>query len=320
MGRLVESFRLEYYQLVKEYLEQKEQIIPCYAGWASAQIAPDGYVWGCCIRAESVGGLRENGYDFGKVWFSTEADAFRRSVYNRECACPLANASYTNMLVSPRSPLARTGSFLRATGTILTLVPCASSPGSPPATRSGRSDRSSSACSGGAPGRRARREDRRRLERLPRPDGRDRPLLRGARPAGRPRRRARAAGKGGGDQHLSRGAAARHRRDARSRAPTSFRSRAPRSAIVAAFADPAVGMAGGRPVPQNEGRALLDRMARLMWHLHDRWRGGARSWGVRRASARSSSPPSTPRAPSTRASLEAEVRHAAAGSPTSARP
>lgn len=39
--------------------------------------------------------------------------------------------------------------------------------------------------------------------------------------------------------------------------------------IVAAFADPAVGMAGGRPVPRNEGRALLDRMARLMWHLHD---------------------------------------------------
>jgi len=40
-------------------------------------------------------------------------------------------------------------------------------------------------------------------------------------------------------------------------------------ALVAAFADPAVGMAGGRPVPRNEGNALLDRMARLMWHLHD---------------------------------------------------
>lgn len=41
-------------------------------------------------------------------------------------------------------------------------------------------------------------------------------------------------------------------------------------AIVAALADPAVGMAGGQPVPQNEGRSLTDRMARLMWHLHDR--------------------------------------------------
>ena len=40
-------------------------------------------------------------------------------------------------------------------------------------------------------------------------------------------------------------------------------------AIVAAFENPAVGMAGGRPVPRNEGDALLDRMARLLWHLHD---------------------------------------------------
>ena len=40
-------------------------------------------------------------------------------------------------------------------------------------------------------------------------------------------------------------------------------------AIVAAFTDPAVGMAGGQPVPQNEGSTLIDRMARLMWHLHD---------------------------------------------------
>ncbi len=103
MGRLVESFRIEYYRLVKEYLARKEQVIPCYAGWASAQIAPDGHVWGCCVRAESVGGLRENDYDFRKVWFSPAADAFRASVYNRECACPLANASYTNMLMSPRS-------------------------------------------------------------------------------------------------------------------------------------------------------------------------------------------------------------------------
>jgi cellulose synthase/poly-beta-1,6-N-acetylglucosamine synthase-like glycosyltransferase len=40
-------------------------------------------------------------------------------------------------------------------------------------------------------------------------------------------------------------------------------------AIVAAFADPEVGMAGGQPVPQNDASTLLDRMARLMWYLHD---------------------------------------------------
>ena len=103
MGRLVESFRLEYYELVKKVLTRQEQVIPCYAGWASAQIAPDGKVWGCCIRAENVGSLRDNDYDMRKVWFSEEANKFRRSVYRKECHCPLANASYTNLLLSIRS-------------------------------------------------------------------------------------------------------------------------------------------------------------------------------------------------------------------------
>ncbi len=39
-------------------------------------------------------------------------------------------------------------------------------------------------------------------------------------------------------------------------------------AIVEAFEDPGVGMAGGRPVPQNPGSDLMARMARLMWELH----------------------------------------------------
>ena len=39
-------------------------------------------------------------------------------------------------------------------------------------------------------------------------------------------------------------------------------------AIVAAFDDPKVGMAGGRPVPSNRGNGLTARMSRLMWDLH----------------------------------------------------
>ena len=39
-------------------------------------------------------------------------------------------------------------------------------------------------------------------------------------------------------------------------------------AIVEALRDEGVGMAGGRPVPQNPGNALVDRMTRLLWELH----------------------------------------------------
>jgi MoaA/NifB/PqqE/SkfB family radical SAM enzyme len=99
VARLVESLRLEYYDLALKTLEEKRQVIPCYAGWASAHLAPDGHVWGCCVRAESMGNVREHGYDFRAVWFGDAAAEFRRSVKNKECACPLANASYTNMLL-----------------------------------------------------------------------------------------------------------------------------------------------------------------------------------------------------------------------------
>jgi len=68
------------------------------AGVASAQIAPNGDVWTCCIRAESVGNLREHNYDFRSVWTTSHADELRRSIKAGECYCPLANASYTNML------------------------------------------------------------------------------------------------------------------------------------------------------------------------------------------------------------------------------
>jgi len=103
VARLVESLRLEYYDLAARILEEKRQVIDCYAGWASAHLAPDGHVWGCCVRAESLGNVRDYGYDFCRVWFGPQADAFRASVRNYECACPLANASYTNLLLDARS-------------------------------------------------------------------------------------------------------------------------------------------------------------------------------------------------------------------------
>lgn len=103
VARLVESLRLEYYDLAARVLEEKRQVIDCYAGWASAHLAPDGNLWGCCVRAESLGNVRDYGYDFRTVWRGPSGDAFRESVKNKECACPLANASYTNLLLDPAS-------------------------------------------------------------------------------------------------------------------------------------------------------------------------------------------------------------------------
>jgi MoaA/NifB/PqqE/SkfB family radical SAM enzyme len=97
-SKLTQAFRLEYYKLVKRTLKEKRQVIPCYAGFASAQIAPDGDVWTCCIRAEPLGNLRDVDYDFKKIWFGEKAAKLRESIKAGDCYCPLANASYTNML------------------------------------------------------------------------------------------------------------------------------------------------------------------------------------------------------------------------------
>ena len=98
VAEVAQAFRRRYYELVTRTLREQRQVIPCMAGVASAQIAPNGDVWTCCVRAESMGNLRDHGYDFGSVWRTGKAKQLRRSIKNRECHCPLANAAYTNML------------------------------------------------------------------------------------------------------------------------------------------------------------------------------------------------------------------------------
>jgi MoaA/NifB/PqqE/SkfB family radical SAM enzyme len=98
VAEVTQAFRRQYYELVKRTLREQRQVIPCMAGVASAQIAPNGDVWPCCVRAQSMGNLRDHDYDFGSVWRTGKAAQLRRSIKARECHCPLANAAYTNML------------------------------------------------------------------------------------------------------------------------------------------------------------------------------------------------------------------------------
>jgi MoaA/NifB/PqqE/SkfB family radical SAM enzyme len=110
LARITQAFRARYYQIAKRTLREKRQVIPCHAGWASAHIAPNGDVWTCCIRAESVGNLRDTDYDMRPIWFEQQGRLreLRRSIAAGECACPMANANYANMLLHPPT-LARVG-------------------------------------------------------------------------------------------------------------------------------------------------------------------------------------------------------------------
>lgn len=112
LGKITQAFRFNYYNMVKKILKENRQIIQCYAGFSSCQIAPNGDVWMCCIKAEPIGNLRNTGYDFKKIWFSEKANEARKKIKNSECFCPLANASYTNMLFNFASLFKISGQIL----------------------------------------------------------------------------------------------------------------------------------------------------------------------------------------------------------------
>lgn len=113
LSKITEAFRKEYYKLVKKYLADKKQPIPCFAGWASGQIYCDGTIWPCCVRADNLGNLRDYDYDFKEIWFSKKSDEVRKIITNKECACPLANASYTNMLMNFKTLIKITFNLLK---------------------------------------------------------------------------------------------------------------------------------------------------------------------------------------------------------------
>ena len=100
---LTRALRLVYYRLARGTVRRQEQTIPCYAAIASVHIAANGDVWGCCTRARPLGNLRANGFDFEAIWRSEAAKEERRSIKAKECACPLANAAYTSILMDPGS-------------------------------------------------------------------------------------------------------------------------------------------------------------------------------------------------------------------------
>ncbi len=102
VARMARALRGEYYQRVTRYLEGDLAAMPvCHAGFLSVHVVADGDVWSCCVLARSFGNLRDVDFDFRKVWFSKAASEFRTWMRERRCACPLANAAYTNLLAEP---------------------------------------------------------------------------------------------------------------------------------------------------------------------------------------------------------------------------
>lgn len=104
LTRLTDAFRLVYYDLAVEIVEQKRQVIPCYGGITNVHVDPYGNVWPCCIlgNTQSMGNMKDDEFRFWKIWNSSRAETARSFIKAGKCQCPLANQSYANILCSPR--------------------------------------------------------------------------------------------------------------------------------------------------------------------------------------------------------------------------
>lgn len=104
LSRITTAMRLVYYDIVTEYLKTRTQVIPCYAALLNVHINADGGVWPCAILAyrEGIGTVHQDS-DFLDIWNSEEAALVRKSIRRGDCACPLANQAYSNILLHPGS-------------------------------------------------------------------------------------------------------------------------------------------------------------------------------------------------------------------------
>jgi len=101
LAKMTEALRVVYYDIAGKILTKKRQVIPCYSGVSNVHINYDGGVWPCCVLGytKQMGNLRDYDYNFQKLWYSREATNIREYIKHKNCACPLANVAYSNILL-----------------------------------------------------------------------------------------------------------------------------------------------------------------------------------------------------------------------------
>ena len=106
LPRITTALRVVYYDLVVKILNENRQIIPCSAGLMNVHINSDGGIWPCAVLAyKAQMGKVGRDTDFQDIWNSKKARNIRKSIRRGECACPLANQAYSNILLHPPSLL-----------------------------------------------------------------------------------------------------------------------------------------------------------------------------------------------------------------------
>jgi len=88
-------------KIIIKVVQEKKQIIECYAGRTSAVMDEVGNVYPCEMLPK-VGNLREYDYDFKKIWNNKKMEKIRESIKNKECFCTHECFISNSILSNPR--------------------------------------------------------------------------------------------------------------------------------------------------------------------------------------------------------------------------
>jgi radical SAM protein with 4Fe4S-binding SPASM domain len=92
------------HKIILKTVENKRQIIDCYACRTSAVIDEVGNVYPCEML-QKIGNLRENNYNFKEIWLSDNAKKIRDDIRNKKCFCThecfISNSILSNIRMMP---------------------------------------------------------------------------------------------------------------------------------------------------------------------------------------------------------------------------
>lgn len=99
--RINNAFRLVYYDIAIRVMKKNTQVIPCYAGVSNMHMSAYGDIWPCCTLGYkmSMGNIRDYNYNLKSLWNSNAARKVRNYIKDKNCYCPLANQTYSNILM-----------------------------------------------------------------------------------------------------------------------------------------------------------------------------------------------------------------------------
>jgi len=103
LADLINAKRIIRHKIIARLIRENRMILPCQGGTLGAALFANGDVLPCELHADlKLGNVRDEGYDFKKIWFGEKARAARRTIRESKCFCTYECFLTLNILFNPR--------------------------------------------------------------------------------------------------------------------------------------------------------------------------------------------------------------------------